>query len=203
MRSERELWAVFGLSPGADSRDLKRAFRQLTKRYHPDSSKDPATARRFSRVVRVYKLLSLKAGPSRETVPEDEPPDPEEEDLFALGTQFTVSRDADERVEAVKRLGLSGKKSAYIFLRKALYDDSPEVAAQAVRSVALLGIRQADGEIASLFARSGAGLKRAILETARGTREPVFRAALKAARSDPDSGIADLAEEVLEILEGC
>jgi len=203
MKSERELWAVFGLSPGSDSRDLKRAFRQLTKRYHPDSSKDPATARRFSRVVRVYKLLSLKAETHREAALDDKSIDPDEEDLFALGTEFTVSKNADARVEAVKRLGLSGKKSAYIFLRKALYDDSPEVAAQAVRSVALLGIRQADGEIASLFARSGVGLKRTILETARGTREPVFLPALRAARSDPDSVIAELASEALDAVEGC
>lgn len=202
MRSDRELWAVFGLPPGADSRDLKRAFRQLTKRYHPDSSKDPATARRFSRVVRVYKLLSLKTGEPREDS-KGEPFLDREEDLFALGTEFTVSRDERARVEAVKRLGLSGKKSAYIFLRKALYDDSPEVAAQAVRSVALLGIRQADGEIASLYSRSGAVLKRTILETARGTREPVFLPALRAAASDPDREISAAASEILGLIRGC
>ncbi len=202
MRSDRELWALFGLPPGADSRDLKKAFRQLTKRYHPDSSKDPATARRFSRVVRVYKLLSREAGGTRDTGPADPPADPEE-DLFALGTQFTVSRDTGTRVEAVKRLGLSGKKSAYIFLRKALYDDSPEVAAQAVRAVALLGIRQADGEIASLFARAGADLKRTILETARGTREPVFLPALRAASTDADPGIAAAAGAILANFDGC
>jgi len=202
VKSDRELWAVFGLPPGADSRDLKKAFRQLTKRYHPDSSKDPATARRFSRVVRVYELLSRKAGPARETPAEPGGTDPEE-DLFALGTEFTVSRDAVTRLEAVKRLGLSGKRSAYIFLRKALYDDSPEVVAQAVRSVALLGIRQAEGEMASLFSRSGSALKRTILETARGTREPVFLSALRVARSDPDASIASDATEILGSLEGC
>lgn len=202
MRSDRELWAVFGLPPGADSRDLKKAFRQLTKRYHPDSSKDPATARRFSRVVRVYQLLSRKAGQEREVPAEQGGAEPEE-DLFALGTEFTVSRDAGTRLEAVKRLGLSGKRSAYIFLRKALYDDSPEVVAQAVRSVALLGIRQADGEMASLFSRSDAVLKRTILETARGTREPVFLPALRAAKTDPDAAIAAAASEILDSLEGC
>lgn len=201
MRSDRELWALFGLPPGADSRDLKKAFRQLTKRYHPDSSKDPATARRFSRVVRVYKLLSRESAGTRE-VPAPESSVEAEEDLFALGTEFTVSREAATRVEAVKRLGLSGKRSAYIFLRKALYDDSEEVIAQAVRSVALLGIRQADGEIASLFSRSGENLKRTILETARGTREPVFLPALRVARSDPDASIAGAAADILKTFEG-
>lgn len=202
MKSDRELWAVFGLPPGADSRDLKKAFRQLTKRYHPDSSKDPATARRFSRVVRAYQFLSRKAGEEREVSVDRGGAEPEE-DLFALGTEFTVSRDARTRLEAVKRLGLSGKRSAYIFLRKALYDDSPEVVAQAVRSVALLGIRQADGEMASLFSRSDAVLKRTILETARGTREPVFLSALRAAKTDPDAAIAAAASEILDSLEGC
>ncbi len=32
-----------------------------TKRYNPDSSKDPENGRRFSRMVRAYKMLSLKA----------------------------------------------------------------------------------------------------------------------------------------------
>lgn len=200
MRSERELWAVFGLPPGADSRDLKKAFRQLTKRYHPDSSKDPATARRFSRVVRVYKLLTRKSEGTRDISASEIAVDPEE-DLFALGTEYTVSREAEARVEAVKRMGLSGKRSAYIFLRKALYDDSEEVISQAVRSVALLGIRQADGEIASLFSRSGEALKRTILETARGTRELVFLPALRVASLDPDSKIAGAAAEILKTFE--
>jgi len=197
MRSERELWALFGLPPGADSKDLKRAYRQLTKRYHPDSSKDPATAKRFSRVVRVYKMLSGKAAQAPVSIRETAPAETDEEDLFALGTEYTLSKNPAERTRAVKSLGLSGKKSAYIFLRKALYDDSPEVAAQAVRSVAFLGIRQADGEIASLFSRADPGLKTMILETARSTGEPVFLATLRAAQTDPDEGIASLASEVL------
>ncbi len=201
MKSERELWALFGLPPGADSRDLKKAYRQLTKRYHPDSSKDPATARRFSRLVRVYKILSPKAPAAREPRRPEGGGEEHEEDLFALGTEFTLSRSPAQRMEAVKRLGLSGKKSAYIFLRKALYDDSPEVAAQAVRSVAFLGIRQADGEIASLFSRADPVLKKSILETALSTGEPVFIPALKAARTDPDPRIAEKAREALEALE--
>ena len=200
MRNDRELWAVFGLPPGADSRDLKRAYRQLTKRYHPDSSNDPATAKRFSRLVSAYRILSSKAAPAPESLRDGMRTDAEEEDLFALGTAFTLSKDASDRTQAVKRLGLSGKKSAYLFLRKALYDDSPDVAAQAVRSVAFLGIRQADGEIASLFSRADAELKRSILETARSTREPVFLTALKAAQSDPDEEIAAQASEALEAI---
>jgi len=201
MRSERELWALFGLPPGADSRDLKRAYRQLTKRYHPDSSKDPATAKRFSRMVRVYKMLSVKAAQTSNTLRECAKSEMEEEDLFALGTEFTLSKNPGDRAQAVKRLGLSGKKSAYIFLRKALYDDSAEVAAQAVRSVAFLGIRQADGEIASLFSRADSGLKKTILETARSTGEPVFLTTLKAAQTDPDKEIAAQASEALTALQ--
>lgn len=203
MRDDRELWAVFGLTPGADSRDLKRAFRQLSKRYHPDSSKDPSTARRFTRVVRAYKALSQTApgvegaepgGKKLET-------DAEGDDLYALGTAFTLSKNPADRLQAVKRLGLSGKKSAYVFLRKALYDDSPEVVAQAVRSIAFLGIRQADGEIASLFARSDLSLKRSILETARSTSEPVLLSTLRAARADPDKEIAAQAARALERIQ--
>jgi len=64
-----------------------------------------------------------------------------------------------------------------------------------------LGIRQADGEIASLFSRADLSLKRTILETARSTREPVFLPALRAAQSDPDREIATAASAALAALQ--
>ncbi len=192
-RNVDELYSVLGLEPGADGEELRIAYRRLAMRYHPDSSRDPGTARQFSRVVKAYKILSAR---EREL-----PPDPNEpreryrrvleagEDLFALGQILAVDSDPGAREAAARRLGLSGRRAAYVFLRRAFYDGDEDVALAAVRAAALLGSRQAEGEVAALFSRSGRGLKHRILEAAGATKEPLFRATLEAASKDGDPTI--------------
>lgn len=52
-------WAVLGLQPGADSAALKRAFRQLARRWHPDlNGNDPLAEERFKLVNEAYAVLS-------------------------------------------------------------------------------------------------------------------------------------------------
>ncbi|HUX42243.1 MAG TPA: DnaJ domain-containing protein [Rectinemataceae bacterium] len=180
---------VLGLGPGADAEDVRLAYRRLARRYHPDVSGDPATAASFGRVTKAYKLLTAlppsalpQAGlPGRYRRVIDAG-----DDLFALGQILVSDPDAGARAEAAKRLGLSGRVAAWVFLRRALYDEDEAVAGQAVRSVALLGAMQAEGEVASLYVRSGGGLRRLVLEVAEATLEPVFAGALDAAKNDGD-----------------
>lgn len=181
--------AVLGLGPGADADDVRLAYRRLAKRYHPDVSGDPRTAGSFARVTKAYKVLTAlpaaalpSAGASGRYRRVIEAGD----DLFALGQVLASEPDAGARAEAAKRLGLSGRVAAWVFLRRALYDEDEKVTAQAVRSVALLGARQAEGEVASLYVRSGSKLRRHILEVAEATLEPVFAGAIGAARNDLD-----------------
>ncbi len=49
-----------GLSPGASPEDIRRAYRQLSKRYHPDTSPlAPEVAiRRFQELQEAYSVLS-------------------------------------------------------------------------------------------------------------------------------------------------
>jgi len=182
--------AVLGLGPGADVDEIRTAYRRLAKRYHPDGSKDPGTARQFARVARAYKLLvaredayvpsvGLSAG-YRHVMEAGE-------DLFALGSILTSDLDPGAREAAVRRLGLSGRTAAYVFLRRALYDSDDSVAAAAVRAVALLGCRQAEGEVAALYSRSSRRLRSAILDAAEATNESLFRSALRSAKSDEDA----------------
>ncbi len=196
-------YAVLGLAPEAGSEEIRTAYRRLAMRYHPDSSGDPATARQFARVVRAYKVLSAKAGPA--DLPRSAGPSPREryrrvieagEDLFALGQLLASETDAGARAEAAQRLGLSGRTAAYVFLRRALYDPSPEVRLAAVRASASLGARQAEGEVAALYSRSAPRERRRILETARATREPLFAATLAAASSEVDPELARLAASI-------
>jgi curved DNA-binding protein CbpA len=177
--------ASLGLGPEADAEEIRTAYRHLALRYHPDASGDPLTARRFSRVVRAYKVLSavdvVSRPRSRYRSVEDAGTD-----LFALGQILASDPEPGARSQAARSLGLSGRSAAYIFLRRALYDPSELVALEAVRAVALLGSRQAEGEVAALYSRASVSLKQGILEVATATGEKLFCSTLDAAAKDSD-----------------
>jgi len=84
-----------------------------------------------------------------------------------------------------------------VFLRRAFYDRAEEVAIEAVRAVALLGCRQAEGEVAALYSRSGREQRRRILDVARGTGELLFRATLEAASRDEDPALRTMADSLM------
>ena len=52
----RDYYEVLGVAPDAKAADIKRAYRQLTRRYHPDISGDERAAS-FREVVRAYEVL--------------------------------------------------------------------------------------------------------------------------------------------------
>src|SRR4051794_10512673 len=53
----RDYYDVLGVSPGAGADDIKRAYRQLARRYHPDISGDDRGAA-FLEVSRAYEVLN-------------------------------------------------------------------------------------------------------------------------------------------------
>ena len=194
---DKALLAVLALGPEAQEEEIRTAYRRLARRLHPDTSKDPGTAGQFARVSRAYKLLQARPrkdpGPASGTGPRYRAVLEAGEDLFALGQVLASDPEAGAREAAVIRLGLSGRTAAYVFLRRALYDPAESVALAAVRASALLGCRQAEGEIAALFSRSSLALRTAILETARATREILFSSTIKVALHDTDPGLRRLA----------
>lgn len=57
--ADRDYYEVLGVGRSADEGELKRAFRQLARRYHPDANRgDPDAAERFKEVGRAYAVLS-------------------------------------------------------------------------------------------------------------------------------------------------
>ena len=53
-----ELYALLGLSPAASAADIKRAFRRLSRRYHPDINPgDKAAATIYQRISEAYETL--------------------------------------------------------------------------------------------------------------------------------------------------
>jgi molecular chaperone DnaJ len=52
----RDYYDVLGVSPGANADEIKRAYRQLARRYHPDISGDDRTAA-FLEVSQAFEVL--------------------------------------------------------------------------------------------------------------------------------------------------
>lgn len=53
----KDLYDILGVSRGADARALKRAYRALAKKLHPDTSTEPDAEARFQEVSAAYDVL--------------------------------------------------------------------------------------------------------------------------------------------------
>lgn len=58
MTSKQDYYDILGVARDANDDALKRAFRQLARRYHPDVNKDPSAEARFKEVSEAYEVLS-------------------------------------------------------------------------------------------------------------------------------------------------
>ena len=56
---EKDYYAVLGVSKDASDKDIKKAYRKLARKYHPDSNPDdPAAEAKFKEVNEAYEVLS-------------------------------------------------------------------------------------------------------------------------------------------------
>jgi DnaJ-class molecular chaperone len=53
----RDPYSVLGLAKSADAGEIKKAFRKLAKKYHPDQSTDPKAKEKFAEVSAAYEIL--------------------------------------------------------------------------------------------------------------------------------------------------
>jgi molecular chaperone DnaJ len=59
MAAKRDYYEVLGVSRNADAEELKKAFRRLALKYHPDrNAGDPEAAEKFKEITEAYDVLS-------------------------------------------------------------------------------------------------------------------------------------------------
>lgn len=54
---EEEYYSTLGLKRNATKKEIKKAFKKLTKKWHPDVSKDPNAEKKFSEITEAYDVL--------------------------------------------------------------------------------------------------------------------------------------------------
>ena len=58
MADKRDYYEVLGLERSASDSDIKKAYRTLAKKYHPDLNKAPDAADKFKEIQEAYEVLS-------------------------------------------------------------------------------------------------------------------------------------------------
>ena len=59
MAAKRDYYEVLGVAKNADEKTIKKAYRKLAKKYHPDTNAgDPAAEQKFKDVTEAYTILS-------------------------------------------------------------------------------------------------------------------------------------------------
>lgn len=58
MADKRDYYDVLGVSRDASDAEIKKAYRKLSKKYHPDINKEPDADAKFKEVTEAYEMLS-------------------------------------------------------------------------------------------------------------------------------------------------
>lgn len=153
---ELKYYRTLGLPPGADISQIKTAYRSLAKRLHPDLSSDPSTSDNFRQVVTAYKGLVARQQ-KREllnTVTNSSYRSSgyyKSHSIQDIGKLLFEGKTPAMRAFAARRLGLSGKKGTYYYLKKGLSDESETVVLAVIQAIGNLKVFSALDDLLAVF----------------------------------------------------
>ncbi|MGM9960843.1 MAG: DnaJ C-terminal domain-containing protein [Allobaculum sp.] len=58
MADNRRLYSILGVNPDADDKEIKKAYRKLARKYHPDVNKDKGAEEKFKEINMANEVLS-------------------------------------------------------------------------------------------------------------------------------------------------
>jgi molecular chaperone DnaJ len=62
-----DYYQILGLNPGASKEDVKKAYRSLSKKYHPDlNPNDKESEEKFKKILEAYEILTGKQQPNNQ-----------------------------------------------------------------------------------------------------------------------------------------
>ncbi|XP_045164176.1 dnaJ homolog subfamily B member 9-like [Mercenaria mercenaria] len=56
--AKKDFYEILGVKRNAKEKEIKRAFRKLAVKYHPDKNKDPDAEKQFVEIAKAYEVLS-------------------------------------------------------------------------------------------------------------------------------------------------
>lgn len=82
--------SILGVAPGASPADVKRAYRRLAMRWHPDRNTDPAATEHFKRIQAAYEQL-VAVDPPKEAKTADTQPESAAEEAVAKAADIRLN----------------------------------------------------------------------------------------------------------------
>ena len=54
----KDFYAILGVEKNASEDDIKKAYRRMALRFHPDKNKEPDAEEKFKEIAEAYEVLS-------------------------------------------------------------------------------------------------------------------------------------------------